>query len=113
TAKSPSATTQEMRDGRRRARPSLGAPRPAGPQPRDGLQGAHPFRWLFHNDLAVLPGVGQTDVVVVARLREGDGLRLAFDQHARVELAPIHRGRRVWEIADVGEGYGRARLDAD
>src|SRR3989454_9637980 len=90
TARSPSATTPAMRDGRRRARPA---------------------RSLLHNDLAVLPGGWQTDIEVVTRLIEGDGLRAAFDQHPGVPLAPFHRRRRVWQIADVGEGHGGARLD--
>src|SRR2546426_7913092 len=90
TARSPSVTTPEMRDGRRRARPS---------------------RSLLHNDLAVLPGVWQTDIEVVTRLVEGDGLRAAFDQYPGVPLAPFHRRRGVWQITDVGEGHRGACLD--
>src|SRR5262245_21772570 len=93
TTRSPSATTPAMmRDGRVPARPS---------------------RELLHNDLAVLPGMGQTDVVEVAGLREGDGLRLALEQDSRVPLASLHRRRRVRQIADVGEGHGGPGLDAD
>src|SRR5207253_2070255 len=73
--------------------------------------GAHDHRALFHDDLAVLPGMGQTDVEVVAGLGEGDRLRAAFDEHPRVPLTTFHRRRRVWKIADIGESHGGARLD--
>src|SRR5262245_48155849 len=39
-------------------------------------------RRLLHNDLPVLPRVRQTDVVVVARLSEGDGRDAALRQDA-------------------------------
>src|SRR5262245_30994844 len=92
TPRSPSVMRQEMRDGRTRARPS---------------------RTLLHNDLAVLPGMRETDVVEVAGLRERDCLRLALEQDTSVPLAAVHRRRRVRQIADVGEGHGAAGLDSD
>src|SRR5262249_6145672 len=80
---------------------------------RDGRAPARPSRELLHNDLAVLPGMGQTDVVEVAGLGEGDRLRLALDQDTRVPLAALHRRRRVRQIADVSEGHGGPGLDPD
>src|SRR5262249_18346475 len=93
TARSPSATTLETTTGRGRARPLRCR--------------------LLHNDLAVLPGGGEADIVEVTGLREGNGLRLSLDEHPRIELAAVHRRGRMRQVADVGERHGRARLDAN
>src|SRR6516225_2480625 len=72
------------------------------------------FGWsssLLDDDLAVHPRVRRADVEVVARLGEGDGLRLALLQYAGVPIAFPVGGRGVRDVADIGEGYGGPRFD--
>src|SRR6516162_10454636 len=66
---------------------------------------------LLDDDLAVHPRMRRADVIIVARLVEGDRLRLAFRQRAGVPIALLKRRRRVGEIADIGEGYRGPCLD--
>src|SRR5439155_24915405 len=47
---------------------------------------------LFHHDFPIHPGVGRTDIVINARLREGDGLGLSGGQIACIPLALCERG---------------------
>src|SRR5271157_1381052 len=69
---------------------------------------------LLDNDLPVHPRVRRADVEVRAGLFEGDRLRFALVQNAGIpvaDLAFIERRGRVRNVADIGEGQRRARLD--
>src|SRR5437667_297910 len=68
---------------------------------------------LLHDDLPVHPGMRCADVVVVPRLREGDGLRLAVRKHTGIPVALLPRRRPVRQVADVREVQRAARLDPD
>src|SRR6267143_1809771 len=68
---------------------------------------------LFHDDLPVHPGMRCADVVVVPRLREGDGLRLAVRNHTGIPVALLPRRRPVRQVADVREVQRAAHLDPD
>src|SRR2546426_1137071 len=68
---------------------------------------------LLHDDLPVHPGMRRADVVVVPRLREGDGLRLAVRKHTGIPVALLPRRRPVRQVADVREVQRAARLDPD
>src|SRR5207249_11345208 len=58
---------------------------------------------LLHDDLPVHPGMRCADVVVVPRLREGDGLRLVVRKHTGIPVALLPRRRPVRQVADVRE----------
>src|SRR6266850_1459265 len=68
---------------------------------------------LFHDDLPVHPGMRRADIVVVPRLREGDGLRLAVRNHTGIPVALLPRRRPMRKVADVREVQRAARLDTD
>src|SRR6266545_7686100 len=56
---------------------------------------------FLHDDLPIHPRMRRTNVVVDTRLAEGDGLRAAFGQIARIPLALFHRRGRVVQVTDV------------
>jgi hypothetical protein len=54
------------------------------------------------------------DVEVCPRLGEGDGLRFPLIERAGIPIADfalVERGRRVWNVSDIGEGHGCPGLD--
>src|SRR6516162_10376891 len=66
---------------------------------------------LLDDDLAVHPRMRRADVIIVTRLSEGNGLRLALLQYAGVPIALPVGGCGVRDVADIGEGYGGPRFD--
>src|SRR5258708_4796334 len=66
---------------------------------------------LFHDDLPVHPRMRCADIVVDARLREGDGLRLARRNDTGIPVALLPRRRAVRQVADVREVQRAAHLD--
>lgn len=66
---------------------------------------------LLDDNLPVHPRVRRTDVIVAARLREGDGLRLALLQYAGIPFGRFLLRCGVGDIADIREGYACSRLD--
>src|SRR5215831_7918874 len=71
-------------------------------------------RESFDDDLPVHPWMRCADVKVVARLIEGDLLRLARVQDSSVpasDFAAFERSRSVRRVAGIGEGQRRARFD--
>src|SRR5205814_1671007 len=67
----------------------------------------------LHDDLPVHPRMRRADVVVDARLREGDGLRLARRNDTGIPVALLPRRRAVRQVADVREVQRAPRLDPD
>ena len=66
------------------------------------------------HDLPVHPRMRRADVEVVPGLREGERLRLALLQHARIpfaDLSPLERSGGMRGITDIGEGQRRASFD--
>ena len=54
--------------------------------------------YLLDDDLALHPRVRRAGVIIGARLREGDGLRLALVQYASVPFPLFANSRRVLDI---------------
>src|SRR5215472_8555686 len=85
----------------------------AGPRIGPPLSRGRP-RESFDDDLPVHPRMRCADVKVVARLIEGDLLRLARVQDSSVpasDFAAFERSRSVRCVAGIAEGQRRARLD--
>src|SRR5882724_13063241 len=90
---------------------SIAPPPPIAPR-LNPCQARHYSGLSLYDDLPIHPRVRFTDVVVVARLIEGEGLRLAGADVARIPVEFLRRGR-VRGGTDVGPGHRRPRLDPD
>jgi len=102
-----------------RPRPSFHQCQRATPE-QDAPAGSPPGRLpstlvsLLDDDLPVHPGMRCADVEVITGLREGERLRLALLQYARIpfaDLPPLEGGSGMRGITDIGEGQRRAGFD--